>query len=140
VSKYIKFKIYRTVILPVVPCGCENWSLTLREEHRLRVFENRVLRKIFGPKRDEVTGEWRRLRNKALSSVFLTKYHSDDQVKKTEMGRARSTYGREERYIQGFSWETLGTEPLGRPRCIWEHNIKMNLGKLGWAMDWIDLA
>jgi len=52
-------KIYRTVILPVVLYGCVPWSLTLREECRLRVFENRVQRKIFGPKRDEVTGEWR---------------------------------------------------------------------------------
>ena len=50
--------IYRTIILPVVLYGCETWSLTLREERRLRVFENRVLRRVFGPKRDEVTGEW----------------------------------------------------------------------------------
>jgi hypothetical protein len=56
-------EIYRTVILPVVLCGCETWSFILREEHRLRVFENRVLREIFGPKRDEVTGEWRKLHN-----------------------------------------------------------------------------
>jgi len=56
VSKKLKIKIYRTVILPVVLCGCEAWSLTLREERRLRVFENRVLRGVFGPKRDEVTG------------------------------------------------------------------------------------
>jgi hypothetical protein len=55
--------MYRTIILLVVLYGCETWSLTLREEHRLRVFENRVLRRIFGPKRDEVTGEWRRLHN-----------------------------------------------------------------------------
>jgi hypothetical protein len=55
-SKSIKIKIYRTIILPVVLYGCETWSPTLREEHRLRVFENRVLRRIFGPKRDEVTG------------------------------------------------------------------------------------
>jgi hypothetical protein len=52
-------RIYKTIILPVVLYECETWSLTLREEHRLRVFENRVLRRIFGPKRDEVTGEWR---------------------------------------------------------------------------------
>jgi hypothetical protein len=58
-SKNTKIKIYRTIFLPVVLYGCETWSVTLREEHRLRVFENRVLRKIFGPKRDEVTGEWR---------------------------------------------------------------------------------
>jgi len=59
-SKNIKIQIYRTVIFPVVLCGCETWSLILREERRLRVFENRVLRRIFGPKRDEVTGEWRK--------------------------------------------------------------------------------
>ena len=58
-SKNLKIKIYRTVILPVVLYGYETWSLTLREERKLRVFENRVLRRIFGPKRDEVTGEWR---------------------------------------------------------------------------------
>ena len=55
-SKNLKIKIYRTIILPVVLCGCETWSLTLKEESRLRVFENRVLRRIFVPKRDEVTG------------------------------------------------------------------------------------
>ena len=62
-SNKLKIKIYRTIILPVVLYGCETWSLTLREERRLRVFENRVLRRIFGPKRDEVTGEWRKLHN-----------------------------------------------------------------------------
>jgi hypothetical protein len=56
-SRNVKVKIYKTIILPVVLYGCETWSLTLREEHRLSVFENRVLRTIFGPKRDEVTGE-----------------------------------------------------------------------------------
>jgi len=60
-SKNIKFKIYRTIILPVVLCGYENWSLTLREECRLRVFENTVLRRIIESKRDEETGEWRKL-------------------------------------------------------------------------------
>ena len=58
-SKTPKIKIYRTIILPVVLYGCETWSFTLREERRLRVFENTVLRRVFGPKRDEVTGEWR---------------------------------------------------------------------------------
>jgi len=57
-SKKLKIKIYQTIILPVVLYGCETWLLTLREERRLRVFENRVLRRVFGPKRDEVTGEW----------------------------------------------------------------------------------
>jgi hypothetical protein len=60
-SKYIKIKIYRTVIWPVVSYGCEAWYVTLNEVHRLRVFKNEVLRKIFVPKRGKVTGEWRRL-------------------------------------------------------------------------------
>jgi hypothetical protein len=62
-SKNIKIRIYKTIILPVVLYGCETWSLTLREERRLRVFENRMLRRIFGPKRDEVTGGWRKMHN-----------------------------------------------------------------------------
>jgi len=69
VSKNLKIKIYRTIILPVVLCGCETWSLTLREERRLRVFEDRVLRRIrvFGPKRDGVRGEWRKIHNEELN-------------------------------------------------------------------------
>ena len=64
--KHIKIKIYRTIIFPVVMCECEAWSLTLREEHRLTVFENRVLRRILGPRRDKVSGEWRKLHNEEL--------------------------------------------------------------------------
>ena len=69
-SKNLKIKIYRIIILSVVLYGCEIWSLTLREERRLRVFENRVLRRGFGPKRDEVTGEWRKLHNEELNDLY----------------------------------------------------------------------
>ena len=69
-SKTLKIKIYRTIILPVVLFGCETWSLTLREERRLRVFENRALRRVFGPKRDEVTEEWRKLHNEELGDLY----------------------------------------------------------------------
>ena len=69
-SKHLKIKIYRTITLAVVLYGCETWSLTLSEEHRLRVFENRVLRRIFGPKRDGVTGEWRKLHNDELNDLY----------------------------------------------------------------------
>ena len=69
-SKNLKIKIYRTIILPVVLYGCEAWSLTLREERKLRVFENVVLGRIFGPRRDEVTGEWRRLHNEELNDLY----------------------------------------------------------------------
>jgi hypothetical protein len=64
--KSMKIRIYKTIILPLVLYGCEAWSLTSREEHRLRVFENRVLRRIFGPRRDEVTGDWRKMHNEEL--------------------------------------------------------------------------
>jgi hypothetical protein len=69
-SRNVEVKIYKTTILPVVLYGCETWSLTQREEHRLRVFENRVLRRIFGPKRDEVMGEWRKLHNEELHNLY----------------------------------------------------------------------
>jgi sorting nexin-29 len=69
-SKNMKVRIYKTIILPVVLCGCETWSLTVREEHKLRVFENRVWRRIFGPKRDRVTGEWRKLHNEELHNSY----------------------------------------------------------------------
>jgi len=69
-SKNLKIKIYRTTILPVVLYGCETWSLTLREERKLRVFENMVFRRIFGPRREEMTGKWRRLHNEELNDLY----------------------------------------------------------------------
>jgi hypothetical protein len=69
-SKNFKIKIYKTIILPVVFYGCETWFFALREEHRPRVFKNRVLKRIFGPKRDEVTGEWRKVHNGELHNVY----------------------------------------------------------------------
>ena len=80
-------KIYRTIILPVVLYGCEAWSLTLREERKLRVFENMVLRRIFGSRGDQVTGEWRRLHNEELSDLYSS------PIEKNEMGWACGAYG-----------------------------------------------
>jgi hypothetical protein len=68
----LKIRICKTIILPVILYGCETWSLTLRDEYRLRVFENRVLRRIFGPKGDEVTGEWRKLHNEELCYLYTS--------------------------------------------------------------------
>ena len=94
IKRNLKTKIYRTIILPVVLYGCEAWSLTAREERKLRVFENMVLRRIFGPRRDEVTGEWRRLHNEELNCL----YSSPNIVRvikaeKNEMGWACGSYG-----------------------------------------------
>jgi hypothetical protein len=84
-SRNLKVKIYKTIILPVVLCGCETWSLTSREEHRLKGFENRVLRRIFGPKRDEVTGDRRKLHNGELHNL----YSSPDMIRQIKSRRMR---------------------------------------------------
>jgi hypothetical protein len=123
--KYISTKIYRTIILPVVLYGYETWSPTLREESRLRVFENRVLRRIFGPKRDEVTGEWRRLHNKELYAL----YSSTNIIRVIKSRRVRWTghvacMGERRGALVG---KPEGRRPLGRPRRRWEDNIKMDL-------------
>ena len=113
--KNLKIKIYRTIILPVLLYGCETWSLTLREERRLRVFENRVLR-IFGPRRDEVTGEWRKLHNEELSNLYC----SPNIVRVIKSRRMRWA-GHVARMAKRGIYRVLvgkpeGKRPLGRPR------------------------
>ena len=100
-SKNLNIKIYRTIIFPVVLYGCETWLLTLREERRLRVLENRVLRGIFGPKRDEVTGEWRKLHNEELNDL-CSSANIVRVIKKNEMGRTCGMCRGENRCIRGF--------------------------------------
>jgi hypothetical protein len=139
--KNTKTKIYGTIILPVVLYGCETWYLTLREEHRLRVFENRVLRRIFGPKRDELTGEWRRLQNEELYELYSPNIMRVIKPRRmrwaghvARMGEGRHAYRILVRRPEGRS-------PLGRPRRGWKDNIKMDLQEVGWGgMDWIDMA
>jgi hypothetical protein len=116
-----KGQIYKTIILPLVLYECETWSLTLREEHRLWVFENRVLRRIFGPKRDEVTGEWRKLHKEKLHNL----YSSPDIIRqiKSRMGEERKVY----KVLVG---KPEGKRPLGRQRCRWEDGIRMDLREI----------
>jgi hypothetical protein len=129
-SKNLKIKIYKTVILQFVLYGCETLSLTLREEHRLRVFEARVLR-LFGPKREE-DGSWRKLHNDELHSL----YSSPNIVRVIKSRRmrwvghvARKGEGRDVyRVLVG---RPEGKRPLGNPRHKWEDNIKMDLREIG---------
>ena len=85
-SKNLKIKIYRIILLPVVLYGCETWSLISREGCRLRVFENRVLRRIFGAMRDDITGEWRKVHNEEINDL-CSSANIIQVIKKNEMGR-----------------------------------------------------
>ena len=105
-SKNLKIEIYRTIILSIVLYGCETWSLTLREEHRLRVFENRVLRRIFGPKKDGVTGEWRKLHNEELNDLYSSPNILRVIKSRRRDGRGIGMYGGGVRCAQSFGGET----------------------------------
>jgi hypothetical protein len=101
-------------------CGCETWSLTLREERRLRVFENRAIRRIFGPKTDEVTGEWRKLHNEELHNL----YSSPDIIRQIESRRMMWAehvvrMGEERKAYMVLVGNPEGKRPLGRPRRRW---------------------
>jgi hypothetical protein len=130
-SKNLKIIIYKTVILPVVLYACETWCLSLGEEHRLRVFENRVLKRIFGPKREE-DGSWRKLHNDELhnlcSSPKIGRVIRSRRMRWAGhvalMGEGRGVY----RVLVG---RYEGKRPLRRPRRRWENNIKMDLKEIG---------
>jgi len=132
-SKNLKIKIYRTIILPVVLYGCETWSLTLREERKLRV----LLRRIFGPRRDEVTGGMEELNDL---------YSSPNTVRVIKSRRMRwaghvACMGVERRVYRVLVGKPEGKRPLGRPRRRWVDNIWMDLQEVGCGyMDWIGLA
>jgi hypothetical protein len=120
-SKNIKIRIYKSIILPVVLYGCETWPLTLREEHRLREFENRVLR------REEVTGDWRKLHNAELHNLYsspnIIRMIKSRRMKwaghVARMGETRNAY-------RILVEKPEGKRPLGRPRRRWVDNIKMD--------------
>jgi hypothetical protein len=142
-SRYIKVKIYKTIILPVVLYGCETWSLTLREEQRLKVFENRVLRGIFGPKGDEVTGEWRKLHNGELHNL----YSSPGIIRQIKSGRMRwaghvARMGEGRNVYKVLVGNQRGKRPVGRPKCSLQDVISMDvdLVEIVWGgVEWIHL-
>jgi hypothetical protein len=129
--KKLNIKIYKTVILPVVLYGCETWSLTLKEEHRLRVSENTVLRRIFGPKREE-DGSWRKMHNDELHDLYsspnIVRVIKSRRMRRpghvARMGEGRGVY----RVLVGGP---EGRRPLGRLRRRWEDNIKLDLREIG---------
>jgi hypothetical protein len=122
----------------VVLYGCESWYLTLREEHRLKVFENRVLI-IFGPKRDEVTGGWRKLHNEELHNLYSSPSITNSRRMRwaghvARMGPKRNAY----RILVG---KPGGKRPLGRPRRRRVDNIKLDLRDIKWdGVDWIRMV
>jgi hypothetical protein len=107
--------MYKTIILPVVLYGCETWSLTLMEERRLRVFENRVLRRIVWPKREEVTGKWRRLHNEEFYAILHTKYYSGAERILSSAGHVARMWEKRGAY-RVLMDKHEGRRPLGRPR------------------------
>jgi hypothetical protein len=140
-SRNVKVKIYKTIILPVVLYGCETWSVTLREEHRLRVFENRVLRGMFGPKRDEVKGERRKLHSGELHNL----YSSPDIIRQIKSRRMRwaghvARVGEGRNMYRVLVGKPEGKRPLERPRRRWEDGIKTDLREIGWGGCGVDSA
>jgi hypothetical protein len=140
--KNLKIKIYKTIILPVVLYGCEIRSLTLWEERRLWVFENRVLRRLSGRKRDKVTGDWRKLHNEELSDLYslpnIVRVVKSRQMRwaghVARMGVDRGVH----RVLVG---KPEGKRTLGRPRRRWEDNIKIDLREVGGGRgNWMELA
>jgi len=137
-----KIRFIYVIILPVVLYGCETSSLTLREERKLRVFENMVLRRISGPRRDKVTGEWRRLHNEELNDL----YSSPNIVRVMKWRRMRwaghvARMGEERGVYRVLVGKPEGKRPLGKPRREWVDNIRMDLQEVGSGyMDWIGLA
>ena len=121
--------------------GCETWSLTLREELRLWVFENRVLRRVFGPKRDEVTGEWRKLYKEELRDLYTL-----PNIVLVVKSRRMRWAGHVARMVEGRGVQRVlvgkpeGKRPLGRLRRGWEDHIKMDLQELEGGGDWMELA
>ena len=116
----IELKTYRNIILPVMLYGCETWSLILREERRLRMFENRVLRRIFGPRRDEVTGEWRKLHKEELNDL----YSSPNIVRVIKSRRMRwsghvACVGESKGIYRVWVGKPERKRPLGRSRRKW---------------------
>jgi hypothetical protein len=141
ISKNLKIKTYKTVILPVVLYECETWSLTLRDEHRLKVFENRVLRRIFGPKMDE-DGSWRKLDNDELHSLYsLPNTVSVIKSRRMRWAGYMARMGEGRGVYRVLVERTNGKGPLGRPRRRWKDNIKLNLREIGIdGANWIQLA
>jgi hypothetical protein len=141
-SRNVKVKTQKKkTILPVVLYGCETWSLILREEHRPRVLENRLLRRIFGSKRDEITGQWRKLHIGVLHNL----YPLPDIIRQIRSRRMRcagyvAIMGDGSNMYRDLVGKPEGKGPLESPRRRWEDGIKMDLTDIGWVGCGLDLS
>jgi hypothetical protein len=138
-SKNIKIRIFTIIILPVVLYGCETGYLTVRVEHKMRVIESIILRRIFGPKGDKVTGGWTKLHNEDLHNLYsspnIIRIIKTRRMKwaghMVRIGTERNVYGL-------FVRKPEGKRPLEKPRCRWIDNIKIDLLETGLdVVDWI---
>jgi hypothetical protein len=129
----VKVKLYKAITLPVVLYGCETWSLVLREEHRLRVFKKRVLRRIFGLRSEKMMGEWKKLHNGELHIL----YSSPDVIRQIKSRRMRlvgqvACMGKRKVY-KVLVGKPEGKRPPERPRSTWNDEIRMDLREIGWV-------
>jgi hypothetical protein len=132
-SKNVKVKICKTIILPVVWYGCETWSLTLSEKNRLGVFQNRMLRRIFGPRREEATAEeWRKLHNGELHNLYSYPNIIRQIKSRTRWAGHVACLGEEREVHKVFVGKPEGKRQLGRPRRRSEDGTKMDLRQTGW--------
>jgi hypothetical protein len=134
-SGNVKVKIHKTVILPVVLYECETYYPTVREEHRLRMLENRVLRRMIGPKRDEVTGQWKNLHNGEPHNLCL----STDIIRQIKSRRMKGAghvarMGDGRNVYKGLVGNPEGKRPLGRQRHRWEDGLRVDLREIGWGV------
>jgi len=134
--KNLKIKIYRNIILPVVLYECGIWSLKLRDERRLRVFENRVLRRVFGTKRDKVAGQWRKLHNEEIRDLYslpnIVRVVKSRRMRWVEHVAGMLEWRVVQRVLVG---KPEGKRPFGIPRREWEYNIRRILGSgRGWRL------
>jgi hypothetical protein len=141
-SRDVRVKIYETLILPLVLYGCDMWSLALKKkEQRMRVCEDRVLRSLFGPMRDEMMGEWMKLHYEELHNLYSCSNIKQIKARRMRLAGHVARMGEERKVYKVLVGKPEGKRPLGRPSRRWEDGIRMDLREIGLGdVDWIGLT